>query len=87
VVASALWDMAPTLNAAIARVKAGTFEGEDYGQYSLMKFKGSSLAPLGSFEGKVPKDLMDKVRAREQAILDGSFVVKVNDSEPKSSAR
>jgi len=87
VVASALWDMAPTLNAAIARVKAGTFEGEDYGQYSLMKHQGSSLAPLGTFEGKVPTELMAKVRQREAAILDGSFVVKVNDSEPKSSAR
>ncbi|KXU36938.1 ABC transporter substrate-binding protein [Ventosimonas gracilis] len=87
VVASALWDMAPTLNAAIARVKAGTFVGEDYGQYSLMKHQGSSLAPLGTFEGKVPAELMAKVREREAAILDGSFIVKVNDSEPKSSAR
>src|SRR6478736_4459585 len=43
VVASALWNMEPTIDAAIKAVKAGTFKAEDYGQYSLMKHKGSEL--------------------------------------------
>ena len=85
VVASALWNMEPTIERAIAAVKAGKFAQEDYGQYSMMKHKGSELAPLGTFEGKVPKEVMDKVAAREKAILDGSFTVKVNDSQPKAS--
>ncbi len=85
VVASALWNMAPTIDRAIEAVKAGKFVQEDYGQYSMMKFKGSELAPLGTFEGKVPKEVMDKVAARQKAILDGSFVVKVNDSQPAAS--
>lgn len=85
VVASALWNMAPTIDRAIEAVKAGKFVQDDYGQYSMMKFKGSELAPLGTFEGKVPKDVMDKVAARQKAILDGSFVVKVNDSQPAAS--
>jgi basic membrane protein A len=85
VVASALWNMEPTVDAAIAKVKAGKFTAEDYGPYSMMKHKGSELAPLGTFESKVPADLMAKVRAREKAILDGKFTVKVNDTEPKSS--
>ncbi len=85
VVASALWNMEPTIDRAIAAVKAGKFAHEDYGQYSMMKYKGSELAPLGTFEAKVPKEVMEKVTARRQAILDGSFVVKVNDNQPKAS--
>ncbi|MFG0231613.1 BMP family protein [Achromobacter sp. 413638] len=87
VVASALWSMEPTIDAALKQVKAGAFKADDYGQYSLMKHKGSSLAPLGTFAGKIPADLIAKVEAKQKAILDGSFSVKVNDKEPKSSAR
>jgi len=87
VVASALWSMIPTIEEALKQVKAGAFKADDFGQYSLMKHKGSSLAPLGTFEQKVPSDLIAKVQAKEKAILDGSFTVKVNDKEPKSSAR
>ncbi|MGO4763543.1 BMP family protein [Cupriavidus sp. 2KB_3] len=85
VVASALWNMEPTIGAALAKVKAGQFKNEDYGQYSLMKVKGAELAPLGTFEGKVPADVMAKVRAKERAILDGKFTVKVVETEPKST--
>jgi basic membrane lipoprotein Med (substrate-binding protein (PBP1-ABC) superfamily) len=85
VVASALWHFEPTLDKAIAEVKAGTFKAEDYGVYSFMKNGGCSLAPLGTFEGKVPADVMAKVAEKEKAIKDGSFTVEVNDAEPKSS--
>lgn len=84
VVASALWNMEPTVDAAIKAVKAGAFKAEDYGRYSTMKFKGSELAPLGTFAKKVPADLVAKVQAKEKAILAGSFVVKVDDSQPKA---
>jgi basic membrane protein A and related proteins len=87
VVASALWHMEPTIDLALKAVKAGKFKAEDYGQYSTMKFKGSSLAPLGTFEAKVPKAVVDKMRAREKAILDGKFAVKVDDGTPKPSIR
>ncbi len=87
VVASALWHMEPTIEAALAAVKAGKFKAEDYGRYSMMKFKGSELAPLGTFETKVPKAVLDKVRAREKEILAGSYTVKVDDSQPKGSAK
>jgi basic membrane protein A len=85
VVASALWHFEPTLDKAIAEVKAGTFKAEDYGVYSFMKNGGSSLAPLGTFEGKVPAEIMAKVAEKEKAIKDGSFTVEINDAEPKSS--
>jgi basic membrane lipoprotein Med (substrate-binding protein (PBP1-ABC) superfamily) len=85
VVASALWHFEPTLNKAIETVAAGSFKAEDYGVYSFMKEGGCSLAPLGTFEGKVPAAAMDLVKAREAAIKDGSFTVTINDDEPKSS--
>ncbi|WP_157118677.1 BMP family protein [Azohydromonas lata] len=84
VVASALWNMEPTIEAALKKVKAGQFAAEDYGLYSAMKHKGAELAPLGTFEAKVPADLKAKVKAREKAILDGSFAVKVDDGAPKA---
>lgn len=85
VVASALWHMEPTIDRAIKMAKEGKFKAEDVGQYSTMKFKGSELAPLGTFEKKVPADVVTKVKAKEKAILDGKFTVKVDDNAPKSS--
>jgi len=87
VVASALWNMEPSIDRAIKLVKDGKFTAEDYGIYSTMKYKGSELAPLGTFEKKVPADIVAKVKAKEKDILDGKFVVKVDDSQPKSTAR
>ena len=49
-----------------------------------MKEGGCSLAPLGTFEGKVPAEAMAKVAEKEKAIKDGSFTVEINDAEPKS---
>ncbi|WPE23979.1 BMP family protein [Shinella zoogloeoides] len=85
VAASALWHFEPTLDKAIAEVKAGTFKADDYGVYSFMKNGGCSLAPLGTFEGKVPGEIKAKIAEKEKAIKDGSFTVAVDDSEPKSS--
>lgn len=85
VVASAIWHFEPTMDAAISQVQAGTFSAADYGIYSFMNVGGSSLAPLGTFEGKVPQAALDLVTKREAAIKDGSFSVQINDAEPKSS--
>lgn len=85
VVASAIWHFEPTLDKAIAEVKAGTFTAADYGVYSFMKEGGSSLAPLGTFEGKVPQEALDLVEQRKQEIMSGEYTVEINDEEPKSS--
>ena len=83
VVASALWNMQPTVDEAIKQVKAGTYKAADFGPYSTMKYNGSSLAPLGTFESKVPADLKKKVADKQAEILAGKFAVKVNDAQPK----
>lgn len=85
VVASALWHFEPTLNAAIAAVQAGSFAADNYGTYSFMKEGGCSLAPLGTFEGKVPAEAMALVAEREAAIRAGTFTVAIDDNEPVSS--
>ena len=50
-----------------------------------MKAGGTSLAPLGSFDGKVPSAAMKLVKKREADIKSGSFTVIINDEEPGSS--
>jgi basic membrane lipoprotein Med (substrate-binding protein (PBP1-ABC) superfamily) len=85
VVASALWHFEPTLDRAIAKVKDKSFTAEDYGAFSFMKEGGSSLAPLGTFESKVPADIVAKMKEKEAAIKSGAFTVAIDDNEPKSS--
>ena len=85
VIASALWHMEPSVERAIKLAKEGKFTAEDYAVYSTMKHRGASLAPLGTFEKKVPAELQAKVMARQKAIDAGSFVVKVDDDQPKAA--
>ncbi len=87
VVASALWNMEPTIDEALKKVKAGKFTAEDYGKFSTMKYKGSELAPLGTFATKVPAEIAAKVKAKEADILSGKFTVKVDDTQPKSTTK
>lgn len=87
VVVSALWHMEPTIDAAIKAVKAGSFKAEDYGHLSMMKVKGSEMSGYGSFDAKVPAALKARVAAKQKDILDGKFTVKVDDSQPKSTAK
>jgi basic membrane protein A len=47
VVASALWNMEPTIDAALAAVKAGKFKAEDYGNYSQHEVQGQRTGAHG----------------------------------------
>lgn len=85
VVASAIWHFEPTLQAALSAVADGSFTAANYGVYSFMKEGGCSLAPLGTFEGKVPAEALALVAEKEAAIKAGDFVVEINDEEPMSS--
>src|SRR5678815_1544822 len=74
--------------AAYAMIEKGAdiLYAERFGVSDAAQEKGE-LAPLGTFEAKVPKDLAEKVRAKEKAILDGKFAVKVVETEPKTTAK
>lgn len=85
VVTSALWHFEPTLTAALDAIAAGAFTADDYGLWSFMVKGGCSMAPLGTFEGKVPAEVVALVTQRDGEIRAGTFTVTINDVEPKSS--
>ncbi len=81
VVASALWNMEPSIDRALKLLRQGEFIAEDYGPYSMMKYGGSELAPLGTFTGRIPLEIIARVRAMERAIIDGKFIVPTSSPE------
>jgi basic membrane lipoprotein Med (substrate-binding protein (PBP1-ABC) superfamily) len=83
VVASALWHMEPSIEKALAAVKAGAFAAEDYGPLSHLAVGGCSVAPLNA--SLVPADVIELVQTREAEIRSGARKVAIDDSEPKSS--
>ena len=85
VVASAIWHFEPTLSAAVEAVGSNSFVADNYGVYSYMKHGGCSLAPLGTWEGRVPQAALDLVEQREAEIRSGSFTVTINDGDPTTT--
>ncbi|WP_150524296.1 BMP family protein [Roseibium sediminis] len=82
ILSSALWHMEPTIDKAIAAVKAGNFEPADYGPYSFMGYGGGSFVVD---ESLASAEAVAAAKAKEQDILGGLFRVNVNDTEPKST--
>ncbi len=85
VVASALWHMDSAIGHAVELVKAGQFKAEDYKEWTMMGKGGATLSPYYEFEDKLSAEIKDKVAKTAAAIADGSFVVEINDNEPKST--
>lgn len=85
VVTSALWHMESAINNAISQVKAGTFAAENYKEWTMMQKGGASLAPYYEFDAKIPADAKASVEKIKADILSGSYVVEINDEEPKST--
>lgn len=85
VVASALWHMEPAIGHAIEMVKAETFTAADYKEWTMMGKGGASLSPYYEFDNTLSAEIKAKVSETEAAIKDGSFVVEINDNEPKST--
>lgn len=84
VVTSAVWNMEPTINYLIAQVSAGTFTAQDLKDFSMMGKGGASLAAFHNTESKLPKDLLDKVKAKEEEIKSGASRIDVNESAPQA---
>ncbi len=85
VVTSALWHMESAINNAISKVKDGSFKAENYKEWTMMAKGGASLAPYYEFEDKISADIKAKVEQTSAQIMDGSYVVEINDEEPKST--
>ncbi|MVS99680.1 BMP family protein [Devosia marina] len=82
ILASALWHGEPMIDQAIADVKNGSFEAKDYGIYAFMEYGGSSMVVDEELAGAAA---VEAAKAVEASILDGSFTVEINDSEPTST--
>ena len=83
VVTSVLWDMWPTIEHAVSRVRDNTYSAEDYGAWSTMPKGGASLAPIRApWDGLLDAEILAKVEDRRKAILGGTFRVPVVESAP-----
>jgi basic membrane lipoprotein Med (substrate-binding protein (PBP1-ABC) superfamily) len=85
VVASALWSMDAAVAQAVKLVEEGKFKAEDYREYTMMAKGGATLSPFYEFDAKIPADVKDAVAKKTEEIKSGAFVVKIDDSEPKST--
>ena len=81
ILASALWHMETTIDTAINAVANGSYTADDYSKYSYMIHNGGSLA---IDESLIPADTVAAIKAKEAAILNGSFVVPINNEAPVS---
>jgi basic membrane lipoprotein Med (substrate-binding protein (PBP1-ABC) superfamily) len=84
VVTGPVWDMWPTIQAALKQVQAGVYTAQDFGTFSTMTKGGASLAPLHGWEAKLPEDVKKLVADKQAQILSGDFRVPVNESTPVS---
>jgi basic membrane protein A and related proteins len=82
ILASALWHGEPMIDQAIADVKAGSFTASDYGIYAFMEYGGSSFVVDEELAGPEAVAAAQEVEAQ---IMDGSFTVEIDDSEPTST--
>ena len=84
VVTGPVWDMWPTIQAAIKQVQAGVYTAQDFGSFSYMAKGGATLAPFHDWEKKLPADVLAAVKQKQQDIVDGNFRVNVNENTPLS---
>jgi basic membrane protein A len=82
VVTGPVWDMWPTIQAAIKQVGAGVYTAQDFGSFSYMAKGGATLAPLHGWETKLPADVLAAVKQKQQNIMDGNFRVNVDENTP-----
>lgn len=84
VITGPVWDMGPTVQYVLQQVRAGTYSAQDLKDFSMMAKGGASLAPFHGFEQKLPKDVLELVRKKEQEIRQGLFRVPIIEEPPKS---
>ena len=72
VITGPVWNMYPTVSHAIKLVKAGVFAAQDYGDFSRMAKGGSTLAPYGAFEHKLPLEIKEMVQRKKDEIMEGN---------------
>lgn len=82
VVSGPVWNMTPTVEYVIKQVKAGSFTAQDLKDFSMVGKGGAYLAPFHDMEDKIPAEVLDLVKQREQEIKDGLFRVNIAEETP-----
>jgi len=82
VVSSPVWNMNPTVEFIINQVQTGAYTAIDLKDFSMVAKGGASLAPFHDTESKLPADLVQKVREKEQQINSGLFRVDIDEAQP-----
>ncbi len=82
VVTGPVWNMTPTIEYVIAQVKAGTFTAMDLKDFSMYALGGATLADFHGNDAKVPAEILDAVKAKEEAIKSGMFRVPIDEAQP-----
>jgi basic membrane lipoprotein Med (substrate-binding protein (PBP1-ABC) superfamily) len=88
VVSGPVWNMEPTVNYIINQVAGGTYTAQDLKDFSMVGKGGATLAPINTgVTGGIPKDLIDKVTAKEAEIKSGLFRVDIDEAPPPASSK
>ena len=61
VITGPVWDMWPTIEAAVKQVQAGVYTAQDFGSFSFMAKGGAKLAPMHDWDKKLPADVKELV--------------------------
>ena len=83
VVSSPVWNMTPTVEYIINQVASGAYTAQDLKDFSMVAKGGASLAPFHATEGKIPADLLAKVKEKEDQIKNGLFRVDIDEKQPQ----
>jgi basic membrane lipoprotein Med (substrate-binding protein (PBP1-ABC) superfamily) len=84
VITGPIWDMWPTVHAAVKQVQGDAYTASDFGAFSFMAKGGSYLAPYHGWDAKLPAEVKQLVADKQAAILAGSFRVNVDENTPPS---
>ena len=77
-----VWSMAPLIDHVTKLTAAGMVRSENYIDFSSLARGGAVLAPWHGWNEKLPPDVLEIVRAKQNAIKTGALVVAPNAERP-----
>ncbi len=77
-----VWSMAPLIDHVAKLSSAGMVRAENYIDFSALARGGAALAPWHGWNGKLPPDVLELVRERQNAIKTGAIVVAPSADRP-----
>ena len=84
VITGPVWNMTPTIEFLIDQVKGGTFTAMDLKDFSMVAKGGAYLADFHGMDAKIPPEVLEAVKAREEEIQNGLFRVDIKEEPPVS---